>query len=152
MTDWNPMLGKQTGSAWRAIAGNLCGREYGSDRVCITLAIRAGGIKRKTAKNLIREAIRHGYLNAEPVRTTRGDRYLRIRLTEAGRNLDGAEAATDRASGSALNVHEREHERHERSMNGEHERSRTSMEPFPGQSMNASTNGMNATMHAPPPP
>lgn len=82
MTDWNPNLGTKIGPAWQAIVANLRDREWGSDRVAITIAMHASDIRHATARNLIWSAIRHGYLEARPATDQPGRRYKQIRLTE----------------------------------------------------------------------
>lgn len=82
MTQWQPGLGKQLGPAWRAVVANLSTREWGSEKIAVELAIRAGGIQRKTATNLLASAIKHGHLEARVRATTRGRSFRQIRLPE----------------------------------------------------------------------
>lgn len=84
MTQWHPSRGTQLGPAWRAITDNLSQRKWGSEKIAAEIAIRACGIQRKTAVNLVADAIRHGYLEARDCTTTRGRRYRQVRLLHAG--------------------------------------------------------------------
>jgi len=77
MTNWNPELGTQIAPAWHAIRANLESRSWGSEQVAITLAMRAGDIQRSTAKNLIRDLAKHGYIERRPAP---GRKFHQIRL------------------------------------------------------------------------
>jgi hypothetical protein len=77
---WDPNLGPQIGPAWRAIADNLATRDWGSDQVAISIAMRTNGIQRKTARNLINDAVTHGLLERRP-----NGKHDQIRLTDRGR-------------------------------------------------------------------
>lgn len=72
---WDPNLGTQIGPAWRAISDNLATRDWGSEQIAIRIAMRASGIQRKTARNLIDDAVRHALLERRP-----NGRHNQIRL------------------------------------------------------------------------
>lgn len=80
--EWNPEIGEKIGPAWRAVTANLREREWGSREVQIAIAMRTGGILRKTARGLIGDAVRHGYLEARNATDRRGREYQQVRLAE----------------------------------------------------------------------
>ncbi|MFF3443604.1 hypothetical protein [Streptosporangium sp. NPDC002721] len=80
--EWNPEIGEKIGPAWRAVTANLRDREWGSWEVQVAIAARAGGILRQTACGLIRDAVRHGYLEARPAVCKSGKKYQQVRLAE----------------------------------------------------------------------
>lgn len=83
MTTWNPTIGTQIGPAWEAIRNNLTDRSWGSENVAITLATKAGGIQTKTARNLIRDLVKHGYIERRPAPI---GKHHQIRLTKGNRS------------------------------------------------------------------
>lgn len=80
-TKWDPNIGQRIGPAWRAVAANLRHREWGSRSVAVQIALTASDIKRSTAKSLISDAIRNGYLEKRTQKDHRGRPYQQIRLT-----------------------------------------------------------------------
>lgn len=80
---WDPNIGEKIGPAWRAVAANLRQREWGSRQVAVQIALQASDIKRATAKSLISEAVRNGYLETRIRTNRRGHTYQQIRLRKA---------------------------------------------------------------------
>lgn len=80
---WDPNIGERIGPAWRAVATNLQQREWGSREVAIQIALNTTDIQRRTAKSLIADAIRHGYLDVREQKDHRGHPYQQVRLTKA---------------------------------------------------------------------